>query len=60
MAETNNEMNTEGTYEDECMRAELLGLDKPDKTEFDNKKERARQESQLEELENENLKVKPF
>lgn len=57
MAEINSEMNTEGTYEDECMRAELLGLDIPDKEAFDTQKEKARQENQLEELENEQLKV---
>lgn len=57
MAEIDTEMNIEGTYEDECMRAELLGLDVPDKAAFDAEKERARQENQLEDLENEQLKV---
>lgn len=60
MAEINIEMNTDGTYEDECMRAELLGLDIPDKAAFDTQKEKARQENQLEELENEQLKVNNF
>lgn len=46
---------TEITYEDECMRAELLGIDKPDYEEFmKNKKEK---EEYLEETVNtENLK----
>lgn len=57
MSEINNEMNTEGTYEDECMRAELLGLDVPNKAAFDSEKKRAIQQNQLEELENVQLKV---
>lgn len=46
----------EGTYEYECMRAELLGIEKPDYETFvKNRKEEIAVES--EEIETENLKV---
>lgn len=46
----------EGTYEYECMRAELLGIEKPDYDEFIKKKQ---EEQQEEEQEIENFKVTP-
>lgn len=48
----------EGTYEYECMRAELLGIEKPDYDEFLQKqKEKEVQEVQEDEVDTENLKV---
>ncbi|KAI4454357.1 hypothetical protein MML48_9g00002403 [Holotrichia oblita] len=47
----------EGTYEYECMRAELLGIDKPEYDEFLKKqKENESQEVQNEEIDTEHLK----
>ncbi|KAK9751776.1 hypothetical protein QE152_g4753 [Popillia japonica] len=47
----------EGTYEYECMRAELLGIDKPEYDEFLKKqKENESREVQNEEIETEHLK----
>lgn len=49
----------EGTYEYECMRAELLGLSKPDEEEF-----LARQKERLahrtEELEDKTIQVRDY
>lgn len=39
----------EGTYEYECMRAELLGVEKPNREEFEEKM-RLRKEAEQEEL----------
>lgn len=51
----------EGTYEYECMRAELLGIDKPEYDEFLKKqKENESREVQNEEIETEHLKVTHF
>lgn len=50
----------EGTYEYECMRAELLGVDKPDYETFLKQKElknEERQEVAEETIDTENLKV---
>lgn len=50
----------EGTYEYECMRAELLGIEKPDYETFVKEKESRQQETAEvaeEEVDNENLKV---
>ncbi|CAH1113948.1 unnamed protein product [Psylliodes chrysocephalus] len=47
----------EGTYEYECMRAELLGIDKPDYDEFmKNQKERQQKEVKEEDEDIENIK----
>lgn len=46
----------EGTYEYECMRAELLGVERPDFEEF-MKNVKLRSEANNEESEVENLKV---
>lgn len=48
----------EGTYEYECMRAELLGTDKPEYDEFlQRQKEKENRAVQGEQLDVENLKV---
>lgn len=50
----------EGTYEYECMRAELLGLKKPDYEEFmKNRKEQEARQIEDESLDTETLKVSP-
>lgn len=50
---------SENTYEYECMRAELLGIEKPDREEFLKKQqENEIQEVEEEEIDIENLKVK--
>ena len=46
----------EGTYEYECMRAELLGLAHPSREEFE-EKQKLRQETEVEEQLTEQLKV---
>lgn len=52
---------TEGTYEYECMRAELLGIEKPDYDEFLKKqKELEAKKVEEEEVDSENLKVLHF
>ena len=53
----------EGTYEYECMRAELLGIEKPDKELFEEAKKRqleAEQEAEQEAIENEQMQVTNF
>lgn len=51
----------EGTYEYECMRAELLGIEKPDYDEFMRfKKEQEAQYVAEEENDTENLKVSGY
>lgn len=51
----------EGTYEYECMRAELLGIDKPDYDEFmKNQKERQQKEVKEEDEDIENIKVRIY
>lgn len=48
----------EGTYEYEVMRAELLGIEKPDYDEFlKRQKEKEQGEIETEEIDTENLKV---
>lgn len=47
----------EGTYEYECMRAELLGIEKPDHDEFMKKMESERKAVEEEDLDTEYLKV---
>lgn len=50
---------SENTYEYECMRAELLGIEKPDYDEFlKRQKETQQSEVEEEEIDVENLKVK--
>lgn len=52
---------SENTYEYECMRAELLGIEKPNYEEFlKNKKEVQRKEIEEEEIDIENIKVKYY
>lgn len=49
---------SENTYEYECMRAELLGIEKPNYDEFlKNKKEVQKSEVEEEEIDIENIKV---
>lgn len=49
----------EGTYEYECMRAELLGLEKPNYDEFlKRQKENEAAEAEEDEIDTENLKVR--
>lgn len=47
----------EGTYEYECMRAELLGIEKPNREEFEEKMRLQREAEQEEQL-TEQMKVK--
>lgn len=50
---------SDNTYEYECMRAELLGIGKPDYDEFvKNKKETEKHEVEEEEIDLENMKVR--
>ena len=52
---------TEGTYEYECMRAELLGVDKPDYEEFlARRKDEEARGAEDEAVETENLVVMAF
>lgn len=51
----------EGTYEYECMRAELLGTEKPDYDDFiKRQKEQLAKEVEEEQIETECLTVKPI
>lgn len=50
----------QGTYEYECMRAELLGIDKPDYDEFMKKLESEKKAVEEENLDTENLKVRIY
>lgn len=50
----------EGTYEYECMRAELLGMDKPDLETFNKNHKKLQLEAETEEIELGEVNVRAF